>query len=70
MNGFSLDHFLSRAGLMDESGLEGVDFLSSAGGTGSLFDGFCSPLSEYNGAEAEMTLGGALRCGFSFEKTK
>lgn len=41
----------------EDSGLGGVDFLSSPGGTGSLFDGFCSPLSEYNGSGAEMTPG-------------
>lgn len=43
----------------DDGGLDGVDFLSSPGGTGSLFEGLGSPLSD-TVAGAEMTLGGAL----------
>lgn len=51
---------------VEDSGLEGVEFLSSPGGTGSLFDGFCSPLSEGTGAGGDMPLGGW--CGGSMRR--
>lgn len=46
---------VSRVASAEDSGLGGVEFLSSPGGTGCLLDAFCSPASENTAAGAEMT---------------
>jgi len=53
---------LSQITSADDSGVGGVEYLTSPGGTGVL-DAFCSPLSEATAAAAgsEMTQAGAFR---------
>lgn len=50
---------LSRIPSADGSGLGGVEFLSSPGGTGCLLNAFCSPLSENTAPGPEMTQAGS-----------
>ncbi|CAM9272457.1 unnamed protein product, partial [Ectocarpus fasciculatus] len=56
-----------KAAPADDSGLGGVELLSSPGGTGAL-DAFCSPLSEATAAAAgsEMTQAAKLKTSVRF----
>lgn len=61
---------LSGVASAEDSGLGGVEFLSSPGGTGCLLDAFCSPASENSAAGAEMTQAGEGRSGIDRTKPR